>query len=122
MLPVRTGAGEPGARQSKNPFHTSLKVAMYIYKNYDNPTLLNKNCQINLQVLLLLLTFLSRTKKGDKNLSSSILKMNVRHGESQRRRGKDEVLDIAQSGGWALLNPTIHFAISIKSVNQQNNE
>ena len=119
MLPVRTGAGEPEARQSKNSFHTSLKVAMYIYKNYDNPTtLLNKNCHINLQVLLLLLTFfLSRTKKGDKNLSSSILKMNVRHGESQRRRGKDEVLDIAQSGGWALLNRTLHFANSIKSVN-----
>ena len=57
-----------------------------------------------------------------RNSSRSILKMNVRHGESQRRRGKDEVLDITQSGGWALLNPTIHFANSIKSVNQQNNE
>ena len=122
MLPVRTGAGdgEPGARQSKNPFHTSLKVAMYIYKNYDNPTLLNRNYQINLQVLLFLLTHGPR--KGIKYLSSSILKMNVRHGESQRRRGKDEVLDIAQSGGWALLNRTLHFANSIKSVNQQNNE
>ena len=66
--------------------------------------------------------FLSGAKIGDKNLSSSILKMNVRHGGSQRRSGKDEVLDIAQSEGWALLNPTIHFANSIKSVNQPNNE